>query len=230
MHHATSQRFSDLCHSVDVSGDIVTEAWQDLLLHYSETHRFYHTLDHIDRMLGWLDSASAGHNSIEFAIWYHDVIYDPRSAQNESLSADFFRSGIGSHISPTLASDIRRLILATDHRRHLSNTADESLLVDIDLSILGESGDIYDDYSRDIRSEYAHVPDAEYAEGRRTVLSGFLERTIFTNVPFLTLEDIARENILREITTLNLTWCEQDATSNGGQRSSLNSGCPPRRG
>jgi predicted metal-dependent HD superfamily phosphohydrolase len=201
---------------VGVNGDIVVEAWQDLLLRYSEAHRFYHTLDHIGRMLGWLDSTSAGNTSIEFAIWYHDVVYDPRSAQNELLSAEFFRSGMGSHIPPTLASDISRLILATDHRKNPSQADDESLLVDIDLSILGENADVYDRYSRDIRREYEHVPEAAYAEGRRAVLSRFLERPIFTTGPFLTLEAVARDNILREIATLDRTRCKQDVPSNAG--------------
>ena len=165
-------------------------------------------------MLCWLDSAPVGHASIEFAIWYHDVIYDPRSSMNESLSANFFHSGIGTRISPELASDIERLILATDHRSLLFQAEDESTIIDIDLSILGESEEVYDDYARNIRREYAHVPHAAYEEGRKTVLSGFLARTIFTNPPFQTLELVARKNILREIATLNIKECEQDAPSN----------------
>ena len=214
MQNAMKQRFSDLCNSAGVSSGIVTKAWQNLLLHYSEAHRFYHTLGHIKRMLGWLDLTSVGHVSIEFAIWYHDVVYDPRSAQNESLSAEFFRLGIGSHLPPALALDVSRLIFATDHRSHRSQAEDESLLIDIDLSVLGENGDVYDIYSLDIRREYAHVTDVAYAEGRTAVLSGFLERTIFTTLPFRPLEATARDNILREIAALNQTRREQNATSN----------------
>jgi predicted metal-dependent HD superfamily phosphohydrolase len=219
MRHATEQRFFDLCHSVGISEDIVSEAWRDLVLRYSEVHRFYHTLDHIDRMLGWLDSASTDQIPIELAIWYHDVVYDPRSTQNESLSASLFRTGIGSHISPVVVSDVCRLILATDHKCHLSQADDESLLIDIDLSIFGEDGDVYDDYSRNIRREYAHVPDAAYVEGRRAVLSGFLERTIYTNMPFRSFEATARDNILREIAGLNKFQGQQDADSTEGSAS-----------
>lgn len=153
-------------------------------------------------MLGWLESTAPGNIAIECAIWYHDVIYDPRSARNEILSAEYFRAGIGVHLEPALVSEVSRLILATDHRSHRSYSHDESLLIDIDLSILGGDTELYDEYSKAIRLEYSHVPDDAYCEGRSAVLTGFLENTIFTTLPFLKLEANARNNILREVAAL----------------------------
>ena len=67
--------------------------WQQLATHYSEHHRHYHTLDHIAACLGWLDHyrhLAEDPLCLELALWAHDVIYDPRAADNEARSADWF--------------------------------------------------------------------------------------------------------------------------------------------
>ena len=196
---ATFQRFSAVCHTAGVDSWTLSAAWENLASHYSEGHRFYHTLSHIDHMFSWLDKIRAASPALELAIWYHDVIYDPRANDNESASAVNFQMQLGSQLPAELSADVARLILATDHRRKRTSLADESLLIDIDLSILAAQREVYESYQVAIRQEYSFVPEEAYAVGRSAVLSHFLSSPIFTNEPFATLEETAVENITREL-------------------------------
>ena len=54
--------------------------------------------------------------------------------------------------------------------------ADEAVLLDADLSILGAAPATYDRYVAAVREEYAHVDDAGWRAGRSGVLRGFLDR------------------------------------------------------
>ena len=86
----------------------------------------------------------------------------------------------------------------------LQNTSLTTLFLDLDRSILGTSTEEYDVYSKAIRQEYIHYPWDEYRSGRVSVLQGFLnrERLFFTDHFHAQFENIARENINREIRSL----------------------------
>ena len=77
-------------------------------------------------------------------------------------------------------------------------------MIDIDLSILGAPAAVFDTFERQIRAEYAHVPDALYAAGRGQVLSRFLAREALYTTAWLRdqLEDPARENLSRTLNAL----------------------------
>ena len=69
-----------------------SECFDALLAAYSEKHRHYHTIKHIDHCLRELDGAkSLAHDpaEVELALWFHDAIYDPHSSKNEERSADW---------------------------------------------------------------------------------------------------------------------------------------------
>ena len=87
MKHFNRRRWNNLCAAAGVTP---TVAFDDLLTHYSEPHRAYHDANHIDECLAEFDSAKSealNPNSVEFAIWFHDVIYNPRATDNEEQSA-----------------------------------------------------------------------------------------------------------------------------------------------
>jgi len=126
--------------------NLAASAWVSLASHYTEAHRHYHNLTHIDRMLSYLDSVAPGHIAIELAIWFHDVIYNPLARDNEARSADFFVEQFGNTVTVSLAETVHRLIIATDPKRSRSGEADENLLIDIDLSILGSPPEYYEKY------------------------------------------------------------------------------------
>jgi hypothetical protein len=63
----------------------------------------------------------------------------------------------------------------------------------------------YETYVRAIRQEYSWVAEAAYRTKRVQVLQTFLQRTriYWTEPMFIALEEQARENIYREISTLS---------------------------
>ena len=165
-------------------------AWSTICKHYSEEHRSYHTLKHLEYMykqaeLYGLISAQENNifsNSfaIDFAIFFHDVIYDPLSKLNEQLSADLFKHYFGKCFPPEFVSTVEIYILAT--RNHVENNSDNeelSLFLDLDLSILGGTSLEYKNYAIQIRFEYQFVPEDVYCRERSKFLRNMLKGPIY---------------------------------------------------
>jgi len=183
------------------------ELHRKLVQCWSEGHRHYHTLQHLQECFELLtgvqiDEKDAAHVAI--ALWFHDAFYDPRRDDNESRSADWARQEVlAAGIPEASAQRVHDMIMATiDH----SAQADEvmQLMVDIDLSILGSADARFDESDVQVRSEYAHVPEAEWRVGRRRVLEGFLKRErLFGSQSFHSrFEEQARKNIQRSLARL----------------------------
>ena len=81
-------RWQNLMQSFGISTNESTyQALQDA---YSETHRRYHTAEHIKATLRHLDTAvtlAKDVHEVEMALWFHDAVYKPLSATNEFDSA-----------------------------------------------------------------------------------------------------------------------------------------------
>lgn len=183
------------------------ELHADLRKRYSEPHRAYHTLHHISECLQLLEQTQGlaqSVPSIEIALWFHDAIYDPRKSDNEERSAQWARRELRrAGASIELQERIGELILVTCHDG-APQTPDEELLSDIDLSILGAGSARFDEYERQVRTEYRHVPTGQFRPARRKVLSEFLEReNIYFTEWFRTRREAqARANLQRSLTRL----------------------------
>jgi predicted metal-dependent HD superfamily phosphohydrolase len=182
--------------------------FRSLVAAYSEKHRHYHTLEHIRACLQHLDICAAQTNErkeVELALWFHDAIYRPLSGKNEQKSADWATSFLLSNFSrQDMAARVHRLVMVTEHNAP-TKTKDESILVDIDLSILGSDADTYDTFEKAIRMEYQTIPMFMYRKRRVEVLSGFLRRPcIYQNEPFQSeREQQARVNLSNAISKLS---------------------------
>lgn len=179
--------------------------WENFLALYSEDGRHYHDLDHIEDCLTKLDNwpsppTPAVRDTIELAIWFHDIIYDSRRADNEESSAALATYYLRGH---PLAIDCHALILATRHKQTEGMRAEE-IMCDIDLSILGAEPDIYHTYAENVRREHHWIEYEEYSEARSRVLKNFLhrERLFHTTYALGQWEEQARVNIITEIETL----------------------------
>jgi len=139
---------------------------------------------------------------VEFATWFHDVVYNPLGSHNEAESARYFMEHFGSFINEPLADDVERLIMATDPTRSRTGRGDETLIIDIDLSILGASPEDYESYRAAIRYEYSAVPEVDFLAGRRSLLQSFLSRRIYSTRYFGQFEKQARVNIQDELKSL----------------------------
>lgn len=183
------------------------EAWQGIMRNYQSIFRRYHNLDHISDMLTKLQGISEFiHHPMdtELAIIYHDVVYDPVMSDNEEQSADRARADLSSFGFPVDRLDrIAACILATKDHRH-AESQDVNYLLDLDLSIWGQTPEVYRAYCKKIREEYIMFPDAVYRAGRRKILQNFLDRDVLYHTHYFRsrLETAARINIENELRLL----------------------------
>lgn len=178
------------------------------LIHaHGEKHRAYHTLDHIAACLRHLDDVKdqlTHPNEVEMALWFHDAIYEPFSGTNEEDSAEWAADWLQDMgLEKVAFIRIADHILATK-THDKPKSLDARFMLDIDLSILGSSPDVYDEFELNIRREYRRVPAFIFRKKRKAILEGFLKReSIFGTQHFQdTLESQARINLLRAISNL----------------------------
>ena len=182
--------------------------FDQLVAAYSEPPRYYHTLEHLGemfRVVGRLAGSIADMSAVQFAVWYHDAVYDPKATDNEERSADWAEADLKSWgIADSTWAAVRTLILATKHTAEMPDRPDAAAFLDADLAILGAAEARYARYAADIRKEYGWVPEEHYRAGRRAVLEGFLkrERIYRTAVMFDEGEGAARRNLAAEVERL----------------------------
>lgn len=142
---------------------------------------------------------------VELAIWFHDVVYDTRRNDNEQKSAEWAESVIiQAGLDLVIAERVSRSILATRHDMELTG-ADEQLMVDVDLSILGRNENSFWQYEENIRKEYAWVPENVFRQKRIEILQGFLYRQyIYYHENYREMfEEKARAKLKQAITRLS---------------------------
>ncbi len=200
-----------------VTPDEAQALWQTIFVRYGEPQRAYHTLSHIEQLLGQFDSIKhylAEPHIVTLALYYHDVIYDPTRADNEQKSAEYAVDALSSYLRPEQCKHIYALIMMTanhqidesiDSVKYSSiKCSDAAYLLDMDLSILGAPWSTYEQYAQAIRQEYAHVSDVDYRDGRTGVLKRLLAhpKLYLTDYYYDQLEAQARDNINRELISL----------------------------
>lgn len=203
------QRWMEFVRSCNVTKNKKQELFELLMAYYSEKHRFYHNLSHIEALFHRIDSFQGkiqNSTAVGFAIWFHDVIYDTRKSDNEEQSAKLAVQALSElKISSEIQKLVQDYILATKKHSADHLSTDGKLFLDTDLSILGASEDIYAEYRKAIRQEYSWVPGFLYRINRKKILTSFLERTriYFTEEMALQFETQARHNLHHEIQSLS---------------------------
>jgi predicted metal-dependent HD superfamily phosphohydrolase len=181
--------------------------FEELLARYREPQRAYHTLEHLDECFAALDlyrGECERPAEVELGLWFHDAIYDPRRSDNEALSADWAERALReAGVARAACARVRELVLATKHDAAPAG-ADARLLVDIDLGILGAAPARFDAYERQVRIEYAFVPDDAFRSGRARILRAFEARTAIYATPRVHAEREAqaRQNLARSLAAL----------------------------
>ena len=207
------KRFIDTLHELGASPEQANTAWTELSTLYLEKGRAYHSLAHISHMLELMDehiSDDAKSVELELAIWYHDVIYDPLSKENELQSAELAKERLSAITKLSKESLDRIYLLIMSTKGHLPRIEGEHRLenewmLDLDLSILGSEEEAYKLYTQQIRQEYhMHAPD-DYRLGRSQVLKTFLGRDeiYFSDLFKQLFEEKARDNLAKEIDALS---------------------------
>ena len=191
---------------------VITDLWQDIATRYNEPQRAYHTLKHIQQLFEQFDQIKDKlyePHIIALALYYHDVIYEPRRSDNELKSAEYAVEALKDYLSAEQCQHIYALIMMTaTHQLNEwtdpNKDSDAAYLLDMDLSILGAPWYQYDQYAQAVRQEYVHVAKEDYRTGRITVLQKLLTHTTLylTDYYHSRLEEQARDNIKHEISLL----------------------------
>ena len=180
------------------------ELHAQLLQRYAEPHRKYHSTEHLQACLKHFKRlrAQAEHpDEVLVALWFHDAVYVLGSSDNELHSAQWARSALlDAGASADCAQRVYDLVMVTRHDV-APDTRDQQVLLDIDLSILGQSASVFDAYERQIAEEFAAVPLLQRRSRRRQILQRFLDRPriYYTEQFHKLLETQARTNLQRSI-------------------------------
>ncbi|WP_121964740.1 hypothetical protein [Myroides sp. N17-2] len=187
----------------------INELWEEVEYSYSNVGRHYHTLMHLENIL---EQLTAIHDKIDnwnamlFTLFYHDIVYDTLIGDNEEQSADVAlkqmqRLGITEEICQIV---IKQIIATKAHE--IAEDSDTNYFLDADLSILGQSFDLYTKYFKDVRKEYSIYLDDVYNPGRLKVLKHLISMDrIFKTAYFCDKFELqARDNIKREIELLSV--------------------------
>jgi predicted metal-dependent HD superfamily phosphohydrolase len=194
----------------EAHSDAVQAVGADLVRRLDEEHRRYHTARHVVEMFWALeDLEQAGVVTrrqaalARVAAWFHDAVYDTTSSggENEVDSAalavrDLSALGFAAEDVET----VRDLVLST-HDHELTGTPLAAAFHDADLWILSSPPGRYDEYTRQVRDEYAAVPDDVFRAARASILRPFLDRETIYATEFAreSWEDAARANLATEL-------------------------------
>lgn len=202
-------RWQALLQPLSVEPELGQSVWIDLVNNYSTVNRVYHNLKHINHILAVIDTLqywSVNLTTLQFAAWFHDVIYDTQMKDNEEKSAEYAEGVLKLFRLPQATIErVTTLILTTKNHQALFTDKDSQILIDADLAIFGSSELEYREYAHAIRQEYDWVSETDYRMARKRVLQGFLQRgKIYrTEQLFTLLEERARQNLLAELANLS---------------------------
>jgi len=203
------ERWSRLWQSAAAEGN-ARDWYERLTAAYAEPQRFYHNQRHIAECLAEFDRARALAKdpvAVEFALWFHDAVYDPKSGDNEEQSAELATSCLNDAGLSRLAADVGEFVLATKSHE-ARGLSDAALVIDIDLSVLGRDTAGFEAFEEQVRQEYRFVPKVIFNLKRAQVLKRFLERPrLYTHEQFFQrYEAQARQNLEESLRTLTRLW------------------------
>lgn len=198
-----------LCKKLDIEDrDAILRVYKELFFLYEDPSRHYHNLFHVYKIVS--ESFHSAYSLLEgqlathMAIWFHDAIYDTKASDNEEKSAALAQDKIRElGLSDDFGNKVADLIIATKHQVKPEDL-DAQYLVDMDLSIFGQTETVFDNYEMNIRREYDWVPDADFVKGRKRILEHFLNRPQIYWTDFFRKkhEAAARKNLERSIKRL----------------------------
>lgn len=168
----------------------------------------YHNLDHLSFMFRLLDEYKARLSRpevVDFAVFYHDVVYLPGSATNEEDSAqraasDLATMGAGERV----IDGVNALVLASkDHKVNPVFANDSVFFLDSDMAILGSDPESYAKYAQGVARDFKSVKPLLYVAGRQNFLRGLVDTRIFSTAEmYARFQDRAQQNIAEELEQL----------------------------
>ncbi|WP_196894031.1 HD domain-containing protein [Aureivirga marina] len=184
--------------------ELISEIWKKMESKYSERHRHYHNLKHIESMLQsamFFKSEIKDFDAFLFSIFFHDIIYCVSRNDNEKKSAELAEEYLQQlNVPIKIIEKCKQQIKATKYHE-IEGCSDTSYLIDLDLAVLGTSEEKYKEYAINIRKEYNRYPDFLYKRGRKKILKNFLEKQNIYKTKYFqeNYESKAKENLKLEM-------------------------------
>lgn len=181
--------------------------FETLCTRHGESHRHYHTLQHIEECFYYFDMVkdqAVMPEAIEMAIWFHDVVYDVKGVNNEQHSAEFATAALTElGVASEVVNEVERLILITDHLT-IPVDIDAQIMADIDLAILGADPERFAEFDQQVRLEFSWAPRFWFRHRRKAILKHFFDQPIIYQTEVLRdlLERQARENLAKTIKSI----------------------------
>ena len=199
-----------------------TGAWEALDAGYTESHRAYHTWDHIAGLLEKLSeftNLSTRSDIITVSVFWHDVVYTTQS-QDGSPRPDYEnvhdkRQAVCQYtlLNKSDADAVYDLIMATannlqpraEEQYYAGFAGDLDLCLDLDLSSLASPWEEFVEDRARIRSEFSGTPEVVFCSVQLQILENFAKQDVRLYRRAETSEkwlDAARANLKRCITEL----------------------------
>ena len=178
-----------------------------LLASWSEPRRRYHDIDHLRDVLDYIDQLAeyaADADAVRLAAWYHDSVFEG-SPDDEELSARRAEAELGAlGLNTEAIAEVARLIRMTAAHNPDPGDRDAEVLSDADLASLAVPRERYRRNSANIRTEFAHIPEAVFRSGRAAIIAALLAAPTLYRTPGARQrwERQARENLRAELDTL----------------------------
>ncbi|MDF2569846.1 MAG: hypothetical protein K0R55_1450 [Sporomusa sp.] len=200
MVHGLSERWQALAETLGFNDQSSDKIFRMILASYTQYFRHYHGLDHLADCFEHHDEIKTkllNSALVEYVVWFHDIVCVPNAKCNEELSAAAsYYAAAQLGLANEFSCQAVRTILLTNHKATAAST-DEAYLLDIDLAVLGRDWASFLNYERQIRTEYKHVPELGYRQGRRQVIEYILDRDVIYQTEYFRgkYEKTARSNL-----------------------------------
>ena len=177
--------YFDYLESEHLDRRIVANLETGIIERYSESQRFYHTVEHLEEVVSFLLDRVDQLQNPRVVLWsamYHDAVYDPalKGGENERRSAALAEAELRGLLPDEEVDLIVSYVLATITHENPNNDPDLALFLDSDMAILGSSSDRYSEYAGAIRHEYSVFSYEAYSsdQGRPALLRMFRQRLL----------------------------------------------------
>ncbi len=207
LHDRNYRRWLALWERLGASGNAF-DVFRCLVWRYGEMCRSYHTLEHIDHCLTEFEQVrrfAKNPDAVEWAIWYHDAVENPKEKDNVEQSTALATLVIKNVGLPDSFGQLVANLIMTSKHSVIPTDPDARLFVDIDLSILGQDEDYFDEYELRICREYDWMSKEKFVAGRSAILKSFIDRSSIYSTQFFRdkYEARARQNITRSLAQLS---------------------------
>ncbi|SEJ38211.1 HD domain-containing protein [Demequina mangrovi] len=206
----------------------VAEAGARLLLRWQNPARRFHDVRHLVELLNRVDELqqeTRRPHCVRLAAWYHGAVfasdsesaYAARGGEDEDASAEYARMELRDLGVPDAKIDaIATMVKGLTRHVVVPDSPDAAVLSDADLAILASDPQRYKAYIRDVREEYAEIPEDRFLESRRAIVARLLSRDrLYTSPLGATWEAQARQNLTAELARLDKAIAAMSPAADG---------------